>query len=135
MAIVTCPELHAYAETIGVHLTKHTGGVKGYYLDSSRTISTRRGLSIQAYKSTLAHELGHATHRDRPTGNGHFDQRQEVRADQFAANLLIDSHSFWDAVRWHQGHLPAVADELEVTRHILRVYLAQNSTPLERIHT
>lgn len=117
-----CVDLHVYAEKIGVRLAKHDNGPKGFYVDGTRTVSTRRGLSIQAYRSTLAHELGHATYRDTPTGNGHYDLRQEQRADQWAAQALISPEAFEDAYRWHAGHMPAIADELEVTHHILAVW-------------
>lgn len=115
-------DLHAYADTIGVRLVKHNNGPKGFYNNTTRTISTRRGLSIRAYRSTLAHELAHATYRDEPTGHGHYDQRQEMRADRWAARALINYDAFEDAYRWHQGHMPAIADELEVTHHLLDVW-------------
>lgn len=114
--------LHRLAESMGVTLRRHNGGKKGWYDDATRTISTRRGMSIQQYRSVLAHELGHAAHRDTPTGNGHFDQRQERRADEYAARLLINLHDFEAAAIWHHGHLPAIADELEVTQHILKTW-------------
>lgn len=122
MNLTTCPKLHAYAETIGVQLVRHDQGGKAWYHHPTRTISTRRGLSIQAYKSSLAHELAHATYGDEPTGHGHYDLRQEQRADKWAANVLIDPQAFEDAYIWHRGHLPAIADELEVTHHILTVW-------------
>ena len=74
------------------------------------------------HPNVLAHELGHAAHRDTPTGNGHFDQRQERRADEYAAQILINPHDFEAAAIWHHGHLPAIADELEVTQHILKTW-------------
>lgn len=123
LRLTTYPMLHSYAEAIGVQLVKHDNGRKGWYCDKTRTISTRRGLSIQAYKSTLAHELAHATFRDVPTGNGHYDHRQELRADRWAASVLVDPAAFEDAYIWHHGHLSAIADELEITHHILDVWL------------
>ena len=126
---MTCPDLHRYAEQIGVRLVKHDTGGKGWYHHPTRTISTRRGLSIQAYKSTLAHELAHATYGDVPTGNGHYDQRQEARADQWAANNLISPEMFEEAYIWHGGHLPAIADDLEVTHHLLNVWLTMERKP------
>ncbi|WP_408931096.1 ImmA/IrrE family metallo-endopeptidase [Corynebacterium sp. YSMAA1_1_D6] len=85
-------------------------------------------MSIQQYRSVLAHELGHAHYGDTPTGNGHYDQRQERRADEYAARLLINPHDFEAAATWHHGHLPAIADELEVTKHLLRVWKAHYQT-------
>lgn len=119
---ITSPDLHRLAESMGVTLTRHTGGEKGWYDHATRTISTRRGMSIAQYRSTLAHELGHAAHGDTPTGNGHYDQRQENRAWAYAARLLINPHDFEAAAIWHHGHLPAIADELEVTQHILKTW-------------
>lgn len=119
---ISAVELHLLAESMGVQLQRHTGGRPGWYDHHRRIISTRRGQSISQYKSVLAHELGHAAHRDTPTGNGHFDQRQERRADEYAARILINPHDFEAAAIWHHGHLPAIADELEVTQHILKTW-------------
>lgn len=119
---ISAVELHLLAESMGVQLQRHTGGRPGWYDHHRRIISTRRGQSIGQYKSVLAHELGHAAHRDTPTGNGHFDQRQERRADEYAAQLLINPHDFEAAAIWHHGHFPAIADELEVTQHILKTW-------------
>ena len=119
---ISAVKLHLLAESMGVQLQRHTGGHPGWYDHHRRIISTRRGQSISQYKSVLAHELGHAAHRDTPTGNGHFDQRQERRADEYAARLLINPTDFESAAIWHHGHLPAIADELEVTQHILKTW-------------
>lgn len=125
---ISAVELHLLAESMGVQLQRHTGGCPGWYDHRRRIISTRRGMSIQQYRSVLAHELGHAHYGDTPTGNGHYDQRQERRADEYAARLLINPHDFEAAATWHHGHLPAIADELEVTKHLLRVWKAHYQT-------
>ncbi|MGJ4079233.1 ImmA/IrrE family metallo-endopeptidase [Corynebacterium macclintockiae] len=125
---ITCPDLHHVARQLGVTLTRHNGGVKGYYNHTTHTISTRRGMSIQQYRSTLAHELGHAHYGDHPTGHGHYDQKQEARADRYAARLLIDPQAFDTAYRWCQGDHRELADELEVTQHLLAVYMRQALT-------
>lgn len=119
---INAVDLHRLAESMGVTLRRHNGGKKGWYDHATRTISTRRGMSIQQYRSVLAHELGHAAHGDTPTGNGHYDQRQERRADEYAARLLISPIEFEAAATWHHGHLPAIADELEVTKHLLKTW-------------
>lgn len=123
---ISAARLHLLAESMGVQLQRHSGGCPGWYDHERRVISTRRGQSIGQYKSVLAHELGHAAHGDAPTGNGHFDQRQERRADEYAARLLINPTDFETAAIWHHGHLPAIADELEVTHHILKTWQALN---------
>lgn len=117
------PQLHQFAEEMGVQLIRHTGGIKGWYDHPTRTLSTRRGMGIQQYRSTLAHELGHAWYGDIPTGNGHYDHRQEDRAWRFAAHLLICPDDFRTAAIWHNDFLPAIADELEVTQYLLNHWL------------
>lgn len=121
---INAVDLHRLAESMGVTLRRHNGGKKGWYDHATRTISTRRGMSIQQYRSTLAHELGHAHYGDTPTGNGHYDQRQEKRAWDFAAGLLVHPADLAAAVAWHGWHIPSLADELEVTQHLLNHYLA-----------
>lgn len=125
MKLATCPDLHAHARHLGVRLRRHTGGPKGVYHHPTRTISTRRGMSIQQYRSTLAHELGHAYYGDIPR-RGIYSVRQETRADSYAARLLITHEAFLDAAAWHNGHLGGIADELEVTHHLLLRWIADN---------
>lgn len=120
----TCPDLHAIANHMGVRLVRHASGPKAFYIHRRRVISTRRGMSITQYRSSLAHELGHAHYGDEPT-LGVFDTKQEKRADLWAANLLIDSDEFRQAYIWHRGRLGGIADELEVSHHLLRVWAGQ----------
>lgn len=127
---LTNPDLQALAERMGVTLRRHTGGPKGWYSDSHRTISTRRGLSIAEYRSTLAHELAHAHHRDVPV-DGVYTPRQELRADRWAARLLLTEAAVRDALVWHNHHRGPAAYDLEVTEHLLDVWLTLH----ERIPT
>ena len=122
--MVNMTDLQRQAEQLGVTLKRHNGGPPGWYDHARRTIRTRRGMSARQYRSVLAHELGHAAYGDTPTGNGHYDQRQERRADEYAARLLISPIEFEAAAAWHQGHLPAIAAALEVTNHILTTWQA-----------
>lgn len=81
-------------------------------------------MSIADYRSTLAHELGHAAFGDEHTGHDHFDHRQETRADRFAARLLVDPDELEGWCRFYGPcNLPAVAHELEVTVDLLTIYL------------
>jgi hypothetical protein len=116
-------DLAAIAEMLGVTTSHHDSGPKGWYSPAENRISTRRGLSIADYRSTFAHELGHAVYHDQRTGHGHFDHRQEVRADQFAARLLIDPDEIDGWLRFYGPcNLPAVANEIDVTPHLLNIY-------------
>ena len=131
--MITNRDLAVLAESMGVRLVRHNGGPKGFYHHPSRTISTRRGLSVAQYKSTLAHELGHAVNGDTPT-TGHYHARQERRADEYAARLLLDGADVHTIITANGGHLAPAAYELEVTTHLLKVWLKQKRNDHDRIH-
>lgn len=116
---ITTRSLLALARSIGVSLTEHHRGKKGYYDHTARTISMRTGLSDRAYRSTLAHELAHALQGDEFTGIKWMDDRIEARADRMAARLLIDPDDYAEAERHHGPHEDAIAHELGVTRKLL----------------
>lgn len=120
-------DLAGIAEILGVTLSHHEDGPPGYYDHDTRTISTRRGMDIGMYRSVLAHELGHAVYNDQPTGNRHFDQRQEDRADRFAVRLLFTDDDFHDAYDWCGPDVPALADELECSQHHVRTHIKRRT--------
>lgn len=116
-------DLAIICEIIDVSTDHHEGGPAGYYDHKTRTISTRKGLSAALFRSTLAHEIGHATFRDHPTTHDHFDQKQETRADRFAIRLLFDDDDFQAAYDWCGHDIPALAEELECSQHHIRTYM------------
>ncbi|HJE84068.1 MAG TPA: ImmA/IrrE family metallo-endopeptidase [Corynebacterium amycolatum] len=116
-------DLAIICEIIDVTTDHHEGGPAGYYDHQTRTISTRKGLSAALFRSTLAHEIGHATFRDHPTTHDHFDQKQETRADRFAIRLLFDDDDFQAAYDWCGHDIPALAEELECSQHHIRTYM------------
>ena len=119
-------DLHDHAHRLGVTLTHHDKGPPGFYIDSCRTISTRRGMAVWDYKSVLAHELGHAVHHDKRSGHLYFDERQEARANRFAAELLINETDLLYLAPWHGNDLHSLALDLEVTPKLLSIYLEQH---------
>ncbi|OLT54880.1 hypothetical protein BJF89_01205 [Corynebacterium sp. CNJ-954] len=116
-------DLAIICEIIDVTTDHHEGGPAGYYDHQTRTISTRKGLSAALFRSTLAHEIGHATFRDHPTTHDHFDQKQEMRADRFAIRLLFDDDDFQAAYDWCGHDIPALAEELECSQHHIKTYV------------
>ena len=124
--MTTFPDLAIMADMLGVALRKHDGGLPGFYDHEARAISTRRGMSPAMYRSTLAHELAHAVSGDTPTGSGYFGAMQERRANRFAAKLLINPDTFDADFAWCRGCIEELADELEITQHLLRVYLERH---------
>ncbi|WP_369685178.1 ImmA/IrrE family metallo-endopeptidase [Corynebacterium glyciniphilum] len=76
--------LHTLArQTTGKPVRWHTGGQKGAWLIPQ--VNLRHGMTDSQTRSTLAHELSHAAHRD-PCGN---DPAVEARANREASHLLI----------------------------------------------
>ena len=128
----TSLDLDQVAHDMGITVVDVWGAAKGRYIHELRVVTLRPDLSPIQRRCTLAHELGHAHAGDVPTGNGHFDQLQELRADRWAANLLIHQNHFFEAAALHHGHLGAMADELEVTRHLLLTWIADHERKIDR---
>ena len=124
----TLDDLHHHAHTIGIHLTTHTVGPKGWYNHQTRRISLRKGLSYVQERCTLAHELGHDFYRHAPNPGGHNATKAERLADQYAADLLIDPQQLVELLQFHPTSPAAIAEELEVTQHLLNVML-RNKNP------
>ncbi|MGJ4169947.1 ImmA/IrrE family metallo-endopeptidase [Corynebacterium macclintockiae] len=128
-------DLHDIANLLGVKLRHHNGLPKGWYSPSLRVISTMRDMAVWDYKTTLAHELGHAVYNDQKTGNRDFDRRQEARADRFAAKLLINDDELKHLAPWHGHDFHSLAIDLEVTPHILEIYLKERPHILKELAT
>lgn len=124
-------ELHNLADTLGITLTTHTQGAKGYYHHPTRTISLRTDLRAANYRCTLAHELAHALNNDTPTTNPHYHQRQEHQADKQAAEWLINPRAVRTASLVTDGSPQAIARELGVTLHLLHVWARSNGISLD----
>ena len=124
-------DLHQMAHGLGVQLVHHDDGDKGWFSETYRVISTRRGMPVWDYKSTLAHELAHAVFRDRRSGYAYFDQRQEDRADLYAARMLINHDELHHHALWHRNALDPLAKELEVSPHLLETYMRHHPLKLE----
>lgn len=67
---------------------------------------------------SLAHELGHAHHGDPP---GHYGP-MELRADRFAARLLVSPVEYALAETQYGPHPARLAAELGVTVKVLKTW-------------
>lgn len=90
----------------------------GMYLHPERLILIQKGLDPWTYRSILAHELGHAFYRDEI----HGDPRLEVRANQWAARLLISEDEYRAAEHLHGPHPGAIAHDLGVTPDVVTTW-------------
>ena len=74
-----------------------------------------------------------AVYNDQRTGNKDFDQRQEARADRFAAKLLINDDELKHLAPWHGHAFHSLAIDLEVTPRILEIYLKERPHILKEL--
>lgn len=114
-------DLDKIAELFGVQVAETDGldpAWNGMYLHHRRLILIRKGLDQWTYRSILAHELGHAYYRD----EHHGDTRLELRANQYAARLLISEDAYRAAEQLHGPHTGAIAHELSVTPDVVTTW-------------
>lgn len=121
------PAEHAAALGLRVEYFWPTTGRKGEYRHDERLIVIRPGMSHRQERCTLAHEIAHALAGDVRSAFGPVNARQESRADQRAAQLLVDLDEYRLAERLHGPHCGAIADELDVTVHMLAVWRRMGS--------
>ena len=90
----------------------------GAYSHRTRTITLRPDLAPIQYRSTLAHELGHAWH-----GHRESTPRTEWQASIWSAKLLIRHQDYMEAVL-AADHPQGVACLLEVLPRDVEMYTA-----------
>ncbi|APT85342.1 hypothetical protein CAQU_10045 [Corynebacterium aquilae DSM 44791] len=112
------------AYSAGIRIIWHNGHARGYYDNERRVISLRNGMSDREARSTLAHELGHALHGDTPTPDPVLHARQERRANEFAARLLIDPAELAVAEAAYGADTFTLARELDVSPHLIDTFRA-----------
>lgn len=119
MTTISSPELEAAAKDLGVRIISHTGGRRGYYDEKTRTISLRADLEGRYYRCTLAHELAHAMFGHDRCNEAHYERK----ADEWAAGILISASAYQFEETVHGPNHSLIAYELDVTEHMLSVWL------------
>lgn len=123
--MITTTDPREVATRLGVTIVEHAGGEKGRY-HGRGVISLRDDLGPIAARSTLAHELAHYVLEHDPAATGWIRARQERRADQWAADLLIAADAYRAAEQIHGPHAGAIAAHLEVTVHLVETWRTHN---------
>jgi len=108
------------AEDRGYHVLWHRGGPKAAWLPRRRVVTLRVGMGDSDTLCSLAHELGHAHYGDPP---GHFGPH-ELRADCFAAKLLVSPIDYAAAEALYGPYPQLIAAELGVTVRILNTWVS-----------
>nr|WP_296103142.1 ImmA/IrrE family metallo-endopeptidase [uncultured Corynebacterium sp.] len=106
------------AESRGYRIRWHRGGPKAAWIPTKKAITLQHGLDDVHALCPLAHELGHAHYGDPPGHHG----AHEIRADRFAARLLISEDEYRLAEILYGPHPGAIAHELGVTNHLVAVW-------------
>lgn len=94
----------------------------GEYRHDLKRIRLRTGMTMRKEVCALAHELAHAVWGDVPSKFGPVNAKQERRADEWAALLLISPDRYRLAEERWEGHTGAMAYDLGVTTRIIEAF-------------
>ncbi|ERS41864.1 hypothetical protein HMPREF1300_00905 [Corynebacterium sp. KPL2004] len=111
--------LIAEAEARGFNVRWHRGGPKAAWIPTRNIVTVRVGMDDATTLCALAHELGHAHYGDPPGHHG----AHELRADRFAARLLVSPAEYAAAEALYGPQLSLIAHELGVTVKVLKTWI------------
>lgn len=106
------------AQARGYRIRWHRGGPKAAWVPRQNAITVQIGMDDATTLCSLAHELGHAHYGDPPGHHG----AHELRADRFAARLLINPHDYATTEAIYGPHPNLLAHELGVTVKVLKTW-------------
>lgn len=106
------------AQARGYRIRWHRGGPKAAWLPHRNAITLRVGMDDVTTLCSLAHELGHAHYGDPPGHHG----AHEIRADRFAARLLVSPTEYAAAETIFGPQPSLIAHELGVTVKVLKTW-------------
>lgn len=115
-------DLLRLVEENGLRLVERPGRSFGGYEPQTATIRVAPGLTRRATCSVLAHELAHALLGHAPAADATTRDRQERRADEWAARRLITAEAYAEAEKVRGTHPASLAFELGVTVEIVTAY-------------
>lgn len=109
-------------EESGLRVVERSGPTRGGYDHAGMTIRLAPGMSVRTATSVLAHELGHAALGHTVSSHPAARARQERRADEWAARLLISPAAYAAAEAARGPHHASLAFELGVTIELVEAY-------------
>jgi len=132
--MVTDDDLLEALTTLGVsvEVTDLPSDRDGEYEHDARVVRLRPRMARRLHRSVLAHECAHAVFGDVVLDDRRQAERQERRADEWAAQHLITLEDYGWAETLHSGHVEAMAVELDVTVTIVEAYRRVLARRLER---
>lgn len=122
--MATDDDLLAVLTTLGVSVvvTDLPPDRDGEYEHDARTVRLRPRMARRLHRSVLAHECAHAVYGDVVLDDRRQAERQERRADEWAAQHLITLEDYGWAESLHSGHVEAMAVELDVTVTLVQAF-------------
>lgn len=119
LATKSITRLEAYAESIGVRIREAPvpAGWWGVYDHRHRLITLEPGLGLAQRRSTLAHELGHATY-----GHHGHTPKTELIADKWAARKLLNVDLLLDHAKAN-ADVRELAANLEVMPWVIETFV------------
>lgn len=85
----------------------------------TRTVYLQHGMTWRLERSTLAHELAHATFSDELTIFARINAKMERRADEWAAAFLINANEYAEAEEKYGSDTKWIAQEVGVIERIV----------------
>lgn len=120
--------IYSYATALGAAITytdlSHLGRDGDTDVDR-RHIRLQDGMTCRLEVCTLAHEVAHLLRGDRTTMFGYFDERDERRADEWAARYLVDIDEYRHAEAMCGTNTKALANELDVVLWVVEAFERQ----------
>ena len=97
-------------------------GRDGDYDHELRLIRLQSGMAVRRERWVLAHETAHAFFGDELTMFARLNDRQERRADEWAARQLVAIDRYREAEFSRNGHVPSMAYDLGVVTETVEVF-------------
>lgn len=88
----------------------------------TKTIRLQSGMLHRLERSVLAHEIAHFIRGDRRSFFGWYDNRDERKADEWAAHFLINESEYRAAEARFGSNIEAIAQELNVMDYLVEAY-------------
>lgn len=118
-------DLYRLAASLGINIEyadlRHLDRDGDSNIDT-RTIRLQHGMLQRLERCVLAHEIAHIIRGDRRTMFGYYDDKDERRADEWAAHHLIDMTEYRIAEAKFGNNIEAIAQELNVMDWIVEAF-------------
>ena len=110
------------AAELGLEVREKRGLHRSGYAPGSKHIDLTPGMRGRVLRGVIYHEIGHHILEHRPVDSRHARARQEREANLWAVNHLITPQAYAEAEQHRQGHVTAMAIDLNVPDEFVVIY-------------